>query len=173
MWFGTIHIMNIYKTLISIALILIAGFFLINNYIYNEKQNNSQTEDSKENNKKIPQDIQDHINSKSNLIKVNYPKPFDEISSPVEVSGMARGNWFFEASFPITIVDWDGKIIGEGYATAEGDWMTTEFVPFSGTVNFDLENDAVYKRGAIIFRKDNPSDIREFDDALEIPINFE
>jgi hypothetical protein len=104
------------------------------------------------------------------LIRVNYPRPSDTISSPLEVVGTARGNWYFEASFPVYVVNWDGLIIGEGHAEAQGDWMTTDFVPFKGTITFD--DPTVYNRGAVIFKKDNPSGDPQYDDAVEIPILF-
>lgn len=92
------------------------------------------------------------------------------ISSPVTIAGRARGSWFFEASFPISIVNWDGLIIGQGIAQAKSDWMTEEFVPFEATISFDK---ATYKNnGSIILQKDNPSGLPENDDALEIPIFF-
>lgn len=96
------------------------------------------------------------------------------ISSPVTITGKARGNWFFEASFPISIVNWDGLIIGQGIAQAHppagGDWMTEEFVPFEVTLEFDQPD---YKNnGALILQKDNPSGLPEHDDALEIQIFF-
>lgn len=92
------------------------------------------------------------------------------ISSPVTITGQARGNWFFESSFPISIVNWDGLIIGQGIAQAKSDWMTEEFVPFEAKITFDK---ATYKNnGSIILQKDNPSGLKEFDDALEIPIFF-
>lgn len=110
---------------------------------------------------------------KTDLIRIDSPDPQEEVGSPIIVSGEARGYWFFEASFPITVVDWDGRIIGDGFATADGEWMTEEFVPFSGQINYVLPADTPYKRGAIIFRKDNPSGLLEHDDALEIPVVFE
>jgi hypothetical protein len=120
----------------------------------------------------IPEDLEAHINLKADLIVVQEPEPFAVVSSPLTVTGEARGNWYFEASFPITIVDWDGRIIGEGYATAQDEWMTTEFVPFLGTIEFEIPQDTPYRRGTIIFRKDNPSGLPEHDDALEIPVTF-
>lgn len=124
----------------------------------------------------VPEDVQSYIDSKSNLIKVNSPKPLYSIHSPLELQGEARGNWFFEASAPVSLVNWDGLIISEGIVTAEGDWMTTEFVPFSGQLEFVSPYKAgdpdFMKRGAIIFQKDNPSGLPANDDALEIPIQF-
>src|SRR3989338_9762193 len=55
---------------------------------------------------------------KENLIWVTVPTPGSLITSPVTITGEARGTWFFEASFPVYVADWDGLIIGEGYAAA-------------------------------------------------------
>ncbi len=119
----------------------------------------------------VPADIQAHIDSKANLIKVTKPAPYDVISSPLMITGEARGYWFFEASFPIVLVNWDGLIVAEGIATADGEWMTEDFVPFTATLTFtkpDFDN-----RGTLIFKKDNPSGLPENDNALEIPIRFD
>ncbi len=112
-------------------------------------------------------------NDKANVINVTSPQPSATVTNPITVSGQARGMWYFEASFPLVVTDWDGRIIGEGFATADGDWMTEDFVPFTGTINYDLPEDTPYKRGTLIFKKDNPSGLPENDDALEIPILFE
>lgn len=112
------------------------------------------------------------IESKKDLIVVDTPLRDTQIASPLTVSGRARGTWYFEASFPITVVDWDGLIIGQGHAEAQSDWMTEDFVPFTGTITFDVATDTPYRRGAIIFGKDNPSGLPQNDDALEIPVLF-
>lgn len=109
---------------------------------------------------------------KSDLIHIQSPRPNEVITTPVTITGEARGYWFFEASFPIMVTDWDGLIIGEGYATANGEWMTEEFVPFTATVVFTVPTDTPYKRGTLILKKDNPSGLPEHDDALEIPVRF-
>lgn len=106
------------------------------------------------------------------FIIIDTPVPEQEISSPVTIMGKARGNWFFEGSFPITIVNWDGLIIGEGIATAQGEWMTTEFVPFTATIAYDLAPKTPYTYGAIILKKDNPSGLPEYDDSREMRVNF-
>jgi hypothetical protein len=48
--------------------------------------------------------------------------------------------------------------------------MTEEFVPFSGTLEFDRP--AYGDRGSLILKKSNPSGLSERDDAYEIPIRF-
>jgi len=109
---------------------------------------------------------------KMDKISLESPRPNDVVSSPLLIKGQARGNWFFEASFPIVIVDWDGLIIGSAIAQAQGDWMTEDWVDFTATLEF-TPNTAVSNRGALILQRDNPSGLPEFDDALEIPVFFE
>ena len=124
----------------------------------------------------VPPDVQAQIDSKADLIKVTSPVPLGVVQSPLTLSGQARGNWFFEASAPVSLVDWDGKIIAEGVITAEGEWMTTDFVPFKAELTFVSPytpgDQDFMKRGTLIFKKDNPSGMPENDDALEIPIQF-
>ncbi len=112
-------------------------------------------------------------NKSDKIIVVDFPKPNEKISSPIKIIGKARGNWFFEASFPVFVVDWDGKIIGQSIAHANGEWMTTEFVPFEAEVSYILEPNIYSKKGSLILKKDNPSGLPENDDALEFPIEFQ
>lgn len=91
------------------------------------------------------------------------------IISPFVFSGKARGVWFFEASFPVRVLDGAGRELGIGIAQADGEWMTNDFVPFHGTVSFPSP---VTATGTVIFQKDNPSDLREHDGAVTFPIKF-
>ena len=114
------------------------------------------------------------VADKSGFIRLTSPLPNAEISSPIVITGEARGTWYFEASFPIFLTDWDGKIIGQGIAEAQSDWMTTEFVPFKATLTFDtaLISGQYSPSGTLILKKDNPSGLPENDDALEIPVRL-
>ncbi|MFA6273338.1 MAG: Gmad2 immunoglobulin-like domain-containing protein [Candidatus Paceibacterota bacterium] len=110
-----------------------------------------------------------------NMIFLESPLPESKIVSPLVIKGQARGNWFFEASFPIVLTNWDGLIIAQGIAQAKSDWMTTDFVPFEATLEFvkpEFIGD-FSKRGSLILKKDNPSGLPEHDDALEITVWFE
>lgn len=111
---------------------------------------------------------------KSDLIHLTSPLPGALLSNPVTITGEARGTWYFEASFPVFLTDWDGKIIAQGIATAQSDWMTTDFVPFVATLAFDTTDISgqYSNRGTLILKKDNPSGLSENDDALEIPIHL-
>ena len=124
----------------------------------------------------VADDIKAHIESKADLIKINSPQPGSVINSPLTINGEARGSWFFEASFPIVLTDWDGLIIAEGFATADGDWMTEEFVPFTATITFEspytMDSADFMKKGTLLLKKDNPSGLWKNADALEIPVRF-
>ena len=151
----------------------VIGFMLGVEVWWNTNDSSTQVE--------IPADVAEHIASKRDLIVVSEPKPLSVITSPLTVRGLARGAWYFEATFPIVLVDWDGKIIAQSYASAildpnnpESTWMTQEFVPFEGTIEFanpSGESD-FSKRGTLIFQKDNPSGLSMYSDALEIPVLF-
>ena len=113
----------------------------------------------------------------NDMIRVSAPLPNAEVTSPVIVRGMARGSWYFEASFPVVLVDWDGKIIAEGHADAKGDWMTTDFVPFEAKLEFAKPPIIISapkngQAGALILRKDNPSGLPQNDASIEIPVVF-
>jgi len=103
-------------------------------------------------------------------IIVDTPQAGASIESPLTVSGRARGTWFFEASFPVVLTDWDGGIIATGIAQAQKDWMTENFVPFAAT--FDFPDQRPMSRGSLILEKDNPSGMSEFDDAVEMTVFF-
>lgn len=105
------------------------------------------------------------------LIQVAAPLPGDAVASPLTVQGSARGMWFFEGDFPLRLEDRNGNVIARGYATAKGPWMTEEFVPFEGTLEFTKPPGE--DSGMLILKKDNPSDRRELDDEIGIPIRLE
>src|SRR3989338_3119651 len=70
------------------------------------------------------------------LIRLNNPEPGQLVKSPLVVTGEARGTWYFEASFPVMIYDANGVELGVIPAQASGDWMTTEYVPFTAVLEF-------------------------------------
>lgn len=107
---------------------------------------------------------------KDNLIRVSTPRPNTVVQSPLSVEGMARGNWFFEASFPVRLIDASGIELGKVIAQAKGEWMTTEFVPFEATLTFTAPLSA---SGTLVLEKDNPSGLPEHADELRIPVTFE
>jgi hypothetical protein len=106
--------------------------------------------------------------AKADLIRADI-QPGATVSSPLTVTGEARGTWYFEASFPVRLFDGAGNEIAVKPAQAQGDWMTTEFVPLKVTLTFAKPSTA---EGVLVLEKDNPSGLPERDDALRIPVRF-
>lgn len=104
-----------------------------------------------------------------NLIRVEQPLPNQDVGSPLTVKGKARGYWFFEGSFPVTLEDKDGKTLASGIAEAQGKWMTEGFVPFQLTLEFDSPGD---ERGYLVFEKANPSGLPENAREFRLPVIF-
>jgi len=110
-----------------------------------------------------------HIEKAEEMIKLASPKPGDTVSSPLLIKGEARGTWYFEASFPVKLLDADGNIIAVHYAQAQGEWMTEEFVPFTSELIFKTPQT---ETGTLVLQKDNPSGLEENDASIEIPVKF-
>ena len=104
------------------------------------------------------------------LITLEVPRPGERVDSPLTVRGAARGSWYFEGDFPVNLTDWDGRIIAEGVASAQGPWMTRDFVPFVATL--ELTPPEYGDHGFLILRKANPTGLPRHDDAYEIRVRF-
>jgi len=106
---------------------------------------------------------------KADLIKIDNPRPNQIIENPLFVKGEARGNWYFEASFPVKLFDDNGFLLGITTAQALGNWMTEDFVLFNATLPFAVSSTP---KGKLILEKDNPSGLPEHADELTIPVYF-
>lgn len=112
----------------------------------------------------------DRENSKDDLIKVFLPAINQVIKNPLLIEGEARGIWYFEASFPIRLVDANGNVLGFAIAQAQSDWMTENFVPFKAQLAFATSST---ENGVLILEKDNPSGLSQNNDKLQIPVRFD
>jgi len=101
-------------------------------------------------------------------VRLSFPEPGAIISSPLEILGEARGNWFFEANIPVSLVDEYGNVIASVGGQAQLDWMTEDFVPFKAVLEFATE----VGRGELVIAKDNPSGLSENDASVRIPVRF-
>lgn len=107
--------------------------------------------------------------SLEDLIVVSSPLPGALITSPLSVSGRARGTWYFEASAPVKLLDGNGKLLAQAPIQAQSDWMTTEYIPFTSILSFSLPQTAT---GTLIFMNDNPSGDPSRQKELRIPVRF-
>lgn len=109
-----------------------------------------------------------YTNATADSIVVTTPAPGASLGSTFTVSGQARGTWYFEANFPIKVVDQNGALLVQLPVQAIGEWMTEAFVPF--TVDVTVPN---YSGPAtLVLEKDNPSGEAAFDASVAIPIEI-
>lgn len=102
-------------------------------------------------------------------ICVNKLQPNALVVSPLKITGHARGTWYFEASFPIQLLDQTGTVLAQVPAQSQGNWMTEDLVPFTATLNFATP---ATDTGMLVLKKDNPSGLPQNDAALTVPIRF-
>lgn len=122
---------------------------------------------------KPPNDVSAPLTSEGHeLVTVIKPAYGERVMSPLVVSGLARGYWFFEASFPLVLETEAGEELAVGFAmTTDGaDWMTEDYVPFEGTLTFPEQPQG--SKGILWLHKDNPSGMPEYDDAYALPVTF-
>ncbi len=141
------------------VIIAICGWF----YFDNQKNPLETTQDI------LPPQIT-YINATSDLIEVELPFPGAVTGKEFGVLGKARGYWYFEGSFPIELLDKDGKLLATSIATAQTDWMTTEFVPFKAEIKAPID---YIDPATLVLHKDNPSGLPENDASISFPITVE
>jgi len=106
---------------------------------------------------------------KLDLIRIKSPRPNEKINSPLAIKGEARGTWFFEASFPIRLIDSNGNEIITVIAQTGEEWMTEDFISFEATLNFPSPPTS---SGRLVLERDNPSGLSGNDDSLIVPVKF-
>lgn len=106
---------------------------------------------------------------KTDLIRIDSPRPNTIVKSPLEIIGEARGTWYFEASFPVKLLDANGAQLAIIPVQAQGEWMTENFVPYKATLEFIAPPT---DSGTLVLEKDNPSGLPQNADSLIVPVKF-
>ncbi|HEY4509270.1 MAG TPA: Gmad2 immunoglobulin-like domain-containing protein [Candidatus Paceibacterota bacterium] len=110
-----------------------------------------------------------YTNATADNIKVTFPIPDAVVGKEFLVTGSARGTWFFEASFPVEVLDKDGKVLVATPAQAEGEWMTPDFVPFKADIKIP---DSYTGPATLVLNRDNPSDLPQNAASISFPITI-
>src|SRR3989344_2842343 len=159
------------KKIIIFIIIIITASILVWSFV-KDKNIDTNIIEQEESTPKIT-----YINSSANLIKVELPFPGAVVGKEFSVVGQARGYWFFEASFPVELLDKDGKVLATGIAQAQADpdtgeinWMTENFVRFKADLRVPLSYIGL---AALVLHKDNPSGLPENDASMSFPITVE
>lgn len=109
-------------------------------------------------------------NATTNNIVVELPFPGAVVGKEFSVIGKARGTWYFEATFPVDLLDKNNKVIASGMGQAQGDWMTEEFVKFKADIRVPQ---SYIGPATLVLKKDNPSGLPQHDASISFPITVE
>lgn len=118
----------------------------------------------------LPVPDPEYRNASANDIRVSLPFPGAVTGKQFTVTGEARGPWFFEASFPVEVLDANGNRLAMGIAQAQGEWMTTEFVNFTAPISVP---ESYTGPATLVLHKDNPSGDAVRDASVRFPITIE
>lgn len=163
----------------ALALVVAAWLWLLpsaNHAGAPAKDTHQTSSDSSDKTADTPSDHADMVHeftsSKGATIKIKGLANGDTVTSPLTITGEVRGNWSFEANFPIELTYGSKDLITFGSTSAmlTGDWMTTDYVPFTATLTFTVPIDAT--SGVLILRSANPSDSPANDDSVNIAVKF-
>ena len=158
-----------------IALIILIATFIVSVRMTSKELNTSGPTGALATKYSLTDTEKAEIASYADIIVLESPQPLQEVTLPFQVTGKARGYWFFEASFPIMLVDENDNIIARSIGQSTGDWMTTDFIGFtstlaSTTLATSSASSSTLTKAYIMLAKDNPSGDAANDRTLRIPV---
>jgi hypothetical protein len=106
-------------------------------------------------------------------IDLDLPELGSVVQSPLRVVGEARGSWFSERTFPVTLESADGTTIASSTATAVKEWTPDAFVPFTAELSWDTSARTATGTATLILRAATSTDATNATttvDRLEIPL---
>lgn len=108
-------------------------------------------------------------------IKLATPELGERASSPLIVKGEAPRDWFFEAVFPVKLVDHQGNVLAEAPAKAEQDWTNQSLarITFTAELKFDVKTDT---QVLLVLEEDMPGQDAQGNDnpprTMKIPMTL-
>ena len=165
------------KTLYAVLAVLLVGLIALGSWWYGA-QNRSEpqptptqsTTETETNTDTEEAEVSTEFTSPKGVkIIVTEPLKNSLVTTPLSVKGSVPGNWSFEASFPVKLLDADRNLVAQAPASLTGDWMTDAMVPFSANLPFVVP---ATNTGFLVLEKDNPSGEAANDDSVEIPIRY-
>jgi hypothetical protein len=109
------------------------------------------------------------LGNKADLVSFSV-LPGSKVSGLVAYQGVIKGGYFFEGNIIINVLDANKNVLKRSNAMSTSEWMTAEPVSFEGKMDFI---GLAKGPGFIEIHNDNPSDMREYDKSVLIPIVIE
>lgn len=160
---------SLISTIVALVLIVATGLCA---YFY-QKQISDLNQEIDDLNRQIvdmnKRNTSEYVSTKGVVIYVYSPSKEAVIKSGDLIIGSVPGNWSFEASFPVKLLNSQGDTVAEGVAKLLDDWMTDDYVPFTAKLEWSSEQSG---DGELVLQKDNPSGLDTNEDQLSIPIKF-
>ena len=157
------------RTLMAIAMVLLVlalVFFFLQNQNKNSKNTNQEqnTTNNTSDNQDGVKEKQSFLSQKGAKLILETPSDTNNVICPINIKG-----WFFEATFPIQLIDENNEIVENTQATADGEWTADGFVEFSAKVYCQVSDLSGYK---LKFMADNAAGVLELDDSIIIELYF-
>lgn len=166
----TKFLLGIIIIVIILSLTAVVFFWLFSKNSKNKNIKSNQVGEQQEESKIQQDENYQSLEKFKSKIKVSFPEPNEKVGGTIYITGIAEGGWYFEGDFPVKLLDKDGKVLASAPASAQGEWMKETFVPFVAEIKYPVSETTAAK---IVLEKDNPSDIRELDQSVEIPVTLE
>jgi hypothetical protein len=100
-------------------------------------------------------------------LQIDSPKSGQEVSSPLEITGITNGWNGFEGQVgTVQLLDYKGNKVTEGILTATTDW-TKPPVNFKATLTFSVKTPGPM---TLLFKSENPSGDPASDKTISLPI---
>jgi hypothetical protein len=106
----------------------------------------------------------------TDLAVITDPVYGEVITSPLTITGKAKGSFYYNGTFPVKLVDGNGTMLGVTTAKAQGDWMTEEFVPFTATLLFTTNTP--HGTANLVLERNKPSGKRETIKEIVFPVDY-
>ncbi len=111
-----------------------------------------------------------YTSTKGKIVKASIaPHQVLTFAPTLMFTGNIPAGWAFEGTFPVQVTDANGHEVARGQATVPN-WMSPTGAWYSVTVTGMNKPDTA--TGFIVIKNDNPSDLRENDDQVRIPVKF-
>lgn len=165
------------KVVLWIVTLSVAGGAVYSTYLWqhskvdnlNQQVAQLNTELATARKSQLPKVTYSYTSKKGVSVKVYTPISESQLNSPAVIMGEVPGNWSFEASFPVKLLDAKGNVIAQTPAQLLGDWMTDKPVPFTAKLTFAS---APSGEGKLLLQKDNPSGLEANDDSVSVPVKL-
>ena len=175
------------KLLFVVLALLVAGLLVYGTYLWQQREvdslnqkistlndqiKQSKSSDTTTAQNQTPPPTVTYTSLKGVSIKLFRPETGELVTTPLVVMGEVPGNWSFEASFPVKLLDSNGKVLADESAELQADWMTDSMVPFVTKLTYNANEVTKGTTGKLVLSKDNPSGLEKNDDSLTIEVKF-